>query len=610
MNHNKRFLTFLSALLLAVVTAMAASISVRIIPLTGNGRINVNDKFQVVVTLNGISSIPDIDVPGANIMGQNFGQFAEVNNGRASSRSELTLLCRAKAPGNYRIGPIQVQGVRSNTVPYTIGGNAANATTGIAANEESQSRQPQPQAQQGESSGPKFIGKGDGNLFMRASVSKSNAYEQEALVYTVKLYSNYARIKFIGATASPKFEGFVVEESKQTDANLQVENYNGKRYYTAVIARYVIFPQMTGNLQVKGNTYTVSVDQSEYYRESFFGTMVVNRPLQLNVSPNDLSVNVRQLPQPKPADFSGGVGKFSISSKLDGKTFRTGEAYTITYTVAGTGNLKYVVLPELSNSFPKSLDISSPETDVNAQLNGGNVSGDIKFDYTFMPSEVGDFQIPAVKLVFFNPETGQYETSVAKGYKIHVEKGSESGKSQRAKRAVFDPKLLPVDSLSKENIPFVYRFPYWLSFILPALLLIVAVIAYRKYVKANADFSAVMSRKANKMAQKRLRKAAECMQKNRREQFLDEMLLALWGYIGFKMKSPTSELNRENVSKILAEAGIGEKTVRNLLTLLDDCEFAKYSKSADTRSMQSIYDTGVEVINELEDSFKKAKHEK
>ena len=119
-----------------------------------------------------------------------------------------------------------------------------------------------------------------------------------------------------------------------------------------------------------------------------------------------------------------------------------------------------------------------------------------------------------------------------------------------------------------------------------------------------------MSRRANKMAQKRFRKAAECMQKNRREQFLDEMLLALWGYIGFKMKIPTSELNRENVSKILAEAGIGEKTVRNLLTLLDDCEFAKYSKSADTRSMQSIYDTGVEVINELEDSFKKAKHEK
>ena len=212
---------------------------------------------------------------------------------------------------------------------------------------------------------PKFIGKGDGNLFLKASVSKSSAYEQEALVYTVKLYTTYDAIKFIGASAAPKFDGFVVEESKAISSQLNYETYNGKTYATAVIARYIIFPQMTGSLKVTGNTYTVAVDQREYYHDPFFGSMSYSTPLQLNVTPNDLSVDVRPLPVPKPADFSGGVGKFSISSSLKSSEFKTNQAAAIVYTVTGSGNLKYVQLPDLQSIYPSEIEIYIPSTKQN-----------------------------------------------------------------------------------------------------------------------------------------------------------------------------------------------------------------------------------------------------
>ena len=131
-------------------------------------------------------------------------------------------------------------------------------------------------------------------------MSRATAYEQEALVYTVKLYTTYDAIKFIGATAAPKFEGFVVEESKDISTSLSYETYQGKTYATAVIARYIIFPQMEGQLKVLGNTYTVSVDEREYYHDPFWGSMSVAKPLQLNVKPNDLTVNVKSLPKPVP----------------------------------------------------------------------------------------------------------------------------------------------------------------------------------------------------------------------------------------------------------------------------------------------------------------------
>lgn len=606
MTIKKLGLLLLTLVLSAMgMIAEAASVHLSVSMPRGSRNIAVGSVFYInyeVRDLNTSVQKP-ASVPGAKVLyfdrtGQS-SSFTSVNGVTSQSFSyTYTLTLKAEKEGSFSFGPVQVGNVKSNQVRYTIG----KADT-------QQRNQPSGQhtTQQGNSSAPKFIGKGDGNLFLRAAVSRTNAYEQEALVYTVKLYTTYDQIKFVGATSAPKFEGFVVEESKDVSTQLSFETYQGKTYATAIIARYIIFPQMKGSLKVIGNTYTVSVDQREYYHDPFWGNMSVSSPLQLNVTPNDLIVNVRQLPQPQPSDFSGGVGKFNITSSLPRTNFLTNQGASVIYKVTGTGNLKYLKLPDLSTIFPQQIEVYSPETDVKASVGKSNVSGTATFDYSFMPLEEGDFRIPEVTLCYFNPETGQYERKTARGFNIHVGKGKASDKSQTRDRLVLRKELKKVGKLSQTHPQYIYIWPYWMLYLVLVILLGLAITVRRKKLNDLADIEGLRSRKAGKIAQKRLKKAAACMKSGNTDLFYDEMLSALWGYMAHKLKMPTSELTRDNIRERLENSKVPGSLIDKSIELLDDCEFAKYAPAGKKENMRQIYDDGVVVINGFESYFKQNK---
>lgn len=605
------------ALLWVVLTSVAAwgasSVELRVEPASRNGSIEVGQKFYIKVIVTNIQEAPSApqSVPGAKL--QYFGHQSSSSsftsiNGQTSQKviNIYAMTLKAEKKGTFSFGPISVGGVKSNTVSYTIA--AAGSTP------QPQPMQPQnggaaagpdPMTGQQGQAGPTFIGKGNDQLFMRANISKTTAYEQEALVYTVKLYTTYSSIKFIGATDAPKFDGFVIEESNSVSNQLTYETYQGRTYATAVIARYIIFPQMPGQLKILGNKYTVSTDAEEYYHDPYFSQLTVRRPIQLNVTPNDLTVTVKPLPLPKPANFSGGVGKFTISSNLPSDNAVANQAASVSYLVTGEGNLKYINLPDLNAIYPDELEVFSPTTDVKTVVGSTNVSGSVNFDYSFMPMEAGSFRLPPVELVYFNPATGKYETSTSRSYTLNVARGAESAKSQAAQ--VYNTRLVPAEvPAEREARPWIRGFLYWLWYIIPAALLGTAMIWRRRYMEIHADVEGLRSRRAGKMARKRLKKAALRMKAADEDGFYDEMLKAVWGYLADKLKLPTSELNRENVSQILSEHGIPAEADAKLLTLLDECEFAKYSPASARKPMQEIYDEGAGVLNTLEEEFAKA----
>ena len=610
-----RIRLYISLLLLSVV-ALAASAAgkfqVSVATQTGGDDIEVGEQFYVYMKLDNIDGEPSApDVPGAVVkyftLSSQSSSMSSVNGKvtRSSSRTYVAT-CTASKEGNYSIGPFTVGDTRSNKASYSIVKSGSGSLSKMQQRQQNQQQAAQhgarSQSPDDQNEGPKFIGKGNEKLFLKASVSKTSAYEQEALVYTVKLYSSYAPIKFIGATEAPKFDGFVVEESDETSKSLHYETYNGQEYATAIIARYIIFPQMTGKLTVKGNTYTVSTDEQEYYDDPYFRMLTVRRPIQLNVTPNDLVIDVKALPTPQPADFSGGVGQFSISSSLPSASLKTNQPASIVYEVKGSGNIKYVKLPDLNTLYPKQLEVFTPTTQVDAVSKGATVSGSVKFDYSFTPLEMGQYQIPEVSLVYFDPSTGRYEKSVAKGYTVEVDKGALSEKSQTKNRLKFTDTLMPVGKLSKERTPLVYGFAYWLWFVIPALALVIIVFVYRRHLKSAADIVGTRMRKAGKVAARRLKKAAACMKSGDREKFYDEMLVALWGYVGAKLTSPTSELNRQNVAQRLSDAGASQDVVDRFVAVLDDCEFAKYAPGSGEDELKNVYQRGADVINALEDA--------
>lgn len=612
MTRFKILFTAFLALAVSMAAGASSKVELRVEAPSRSGQIEVGQRFYIKMIVSNISDAPSTPsaVPGAKI--QYFGHQSSSSsftsiNGRTSQSvvNVYALTLKAETKGNFKFGPVTVGGVKSNTVSYTIveaGKGGSDPYAGTSGGGQSSSADPASPGPQDPNAGPTFIGKGNDQLFLRASVSKTTAYEQEALVYTVKLYTTYGSIKFIGATDAPKFEGFVIEESNNVSNQLTYETYQGKTYATAIIARYIIFPQMAGKLKILGNKYTVSTDAVEYYHDPFFSRLAVSRPVQLNVTPNDLVVNVNPLPSPRPANFSGGVGKFNISSSLKSANVISNQAGQVSYTVTGEGNLKYIHLPDLNALYPDEIEVFSPSTDVKSNVGSTNVSGSVTFDYSFMPLEAGNFEIPAVDLVYFNPATGKYETATSRKYQLVVARGKEQSKSQAT--LTYNSKLLPVSFTSnREAKPYIKGFAYWLWYIIPTLFLVGAMIARRKYISLRADVEGLKSRRAGKMARRRLKRAMARMTSNDESGFYDEMLRALWGYLSEKLKLPTSELNRENVSQILAEHNIPEESVAKLLHLIDECEFAKYSPASSRRSMQLVYDEGAEMLNGLEHDF-------
>ena len=278
------------------------------------------------------------------------------------------------------------------------------------------------------------------------------------------------------------------------------------------------------------------------------------------------------------------------------------------YSITGTGNIKYVQLPDLSTLYPPELEVYSPKSDQQVTVSGSNTSGTVTYDYSFMPLEEGEYKIPDIKFVYFNPETGQYESSVAKGYTLSVGKGSSSAKSQSVQKLKFNPDLekVSLNKLKKEHVRYVSQLGYWMIYIIAVLALIVAVVAYRRYINLHSDMTAFNSRRADKLARRRLRRAADAMRKDNRELFYTELLKALWGYIGDKMKMPTSELMRDNIRQVMETQGVEQTQIDAFINMIDDAEFAKYSSASSMFTPQEMYDRAAALINELEKSFKRA----
>ena len=600
MKRVKNILVILISLFCFIV-ADAAKVSMQVEMPRGKRGIGVGDTFWISVKLTDIDSklSQPSNVPGAKLV--YFSQTGRssqstIVNGNFSHTTSVTytMTLKAEKEGNFKFGPLTVDGIKSNTVSYSIGKKDTSLSQSGGQSSSSQDDQ----------NGPKFIGKGDDKLFLRANVSKTSAFEQEALVYTIKLYSSYAGVKFAGATSAPTFDGFVIEESKINTIQMDYETYNGKTYATAEIARYIIFPQTTGDLKVLGNTYTISVNSQEYYKDPDWGHLTINRPVNLNVKPNDLIVKVKPLPSPRPANFSGGVGEFEIKSELQNSKLKTNHAASIVYSISGSGNLKYLKLPDLNNIFPSQLEVYSPSVKENVAVNSNNTVGDISFDYSFMPLEEGEYAIPSVELVYFNPSTGKYETKQAKGYNVEVTKGEVSSKSQKKDRLVYNTKLEDVGVNKSSTKLIVDSLSYWLWYIVPILLLIIAISIYRRRINDLADIDLLKSKKANKVARKRLKKAEICLRAKDVDKFYDEILSAMWGYIGDKLRIPISDLNRENVRQKLGDAGVNSEDLDSLISLIDECEFAKYSSSLGQISMDNVYMHACDVINKLDNSLK------
>ncbi|MDE6238972.1 MAG: BatD family protein [Muribaculaceae bacterium] len=522
-------------------------------------------------------------------------------NGQMSSTTSVdyTYMYRATTPGKVTVPEITVNSGGKDYTSKSVSFEILPPDKQVQSQQGGQQSAPPVSAVDPSTHRPGAVSPND--LFVRVSFSKTHALEQEAVMATIKVYTKYSITSFL-VTQQPLFDGFLSEE---LPVNLEVnlENYNGQNYNTAVLKRLLLYPQKSGKLTVNSGKYDITIQQFELVNMGFFTTQ---RPVerQITTESNMASIEVTPLPEPKPAGFEGAVGSFTVSTDLQPELLRTNEAALYTYTIKGTGNIRYLKQPDVK--FPASIDRYTPKTDIDARIVGANTTGTYRVDYTIVPQEAGKLVIPGTPFVYYDIDKKEYVTLDTRSYELNVAKGSSTSsvvEQREIDKSMHDIlHIKPSTELSKKEISYIFHNGlYWLAFIIAIAILIAVAVIYRRQLKFNADVKGRKIARANRVVSKRLKSAREFMKAHENEKFYAELAKAMWGYISDKLSIAPSQLIRDNIASQLENYGASDQTVKDVLSVLDECEMARFTPQHSDQEVAQLYDQAVAAIKSLED---------
>ena len=454
------------------------------------------------------------------------------------------------------------------------------------------------------------------DLFCQMTVSTRSVYEQEGFLVTFKLFTvvdaQLKEIKF------PEFEDFF---KRDIDLNPQWirENYNGRNYNTAIVKQAILYPQRSGKITIGSAKIEMIVRQRTQNRvrsifDDFFDTY---QEVQKDFSTSPVTIDVKPLPGGKPSSFNGAVGNYTMKSSISSTNVKANEAVTVTVSFAGSGNIRLLKNPVVV--FPNDFETYDPKPDENIKTTAQGTSGTKTFEFMAIPRYAGDFEIPAIQFSYFDPKDGTYKTLSSEPYKLHVERGvggegaappivsnfsnQESlkylGQDIRYIKMIVKPRFV----LNHEI--FFGSFTYILVYLIITILFITFFIIYRKQVKENANIALVRTRKANKTAVRRLKTAEKLLQEHKKEEFYEEVLRALWGYLSDKLSIPQAHLTKENVETELSKYGVGEGLSNEFIEILNTCEFARYAPVQSSEAMDTLFKQTVDAIGKMENTIRR-----
>ncbi len=574
----------------------------------------VGDQFRLSYTVN-TQKIKDFRVPSIKgfevLMGPTRSSFSntQIVNGKMTSEKGITFtyILLANAEGDFTIPGATI---------VADGGQAVSNSLKIkvlppdqTANTSSQGNRTNANSTSSNSS------VSNQDLFVTASVTKSTVFEQEAFLLTYKVYTREPRIGFDNIKW-PDFKGFHSQEiDMPANSKWTQEHYKGRNYSTAVYRQFVLFPQQTGKLTIEPARFDATIEkviQTADPFEAFFngGGNVVTVKKALTTPA--ITIDVNALPSGKPAGFSGGVGEFTMSASINSTDVKTNDAITVKVVISGTGNMKLISDPEVE--FPEGFEIYDPKVDNQVRLTSNGLTGNKIIEYLAIPRYAGDYKIPAITFSYFDIKTKSYKTITSEGYNIKVEKGAGNADQVIANFTnKEDLKILGEDirfinqnsiDITPKGKFFFDSITYWLFYIIPALAFLIFFIVYRKQAAENANVVKMRTKKANKVASKRLKLAGKLLSDNKKDAFYDEILKALWGYISDKLSIPVSKLSKDNVEVKLRKHGVNDELISDFLNLLDECEFARFAPGDENKKMDNVYTSSLSLINKMENTIK------
>ena len=527
-------------------------------------------------------------------------------NGHTSSSSSITYtytLYAAKSgvynipAAHARVGGKQIS---SRPAKVTVVGSAQGRGNNSPKMHEDDNYQPHMKA-----AGSAISGR---DLFIKVSANKKKVYEQEPILLTYKVYTLVDLTQLEGKM--PELTGFHTQEIPlPQQKSFHIERVNGKPYRTVTWSQYVMYPQMTGKMEIPSITFkgivvqqNRSVDPFEAFFNGGSGYVEVKR----NIVAPSIKIDVLPLPH-KPANFSGGVGKFKISAQLNKNELKAGDPLSLRIVVGGIGNLKLIKQPVVN--FPKDWDKYDPKVTDKTKLTSNGLEGNMIYDILAVPRNQGHYTIPPVELTYYDTSLNQYKTIKTQSFEIEVAKGDGSRSSvvdysKDQPKDIKDIKKGEAELHSVDNF-FFGSVGYLMSLLIPFAAFVALLVIFRKRAIDNADLVKMKGKKANKIATKRLRQANKLMLAGKTNEFYDEVLRALWGYVGDKLNMPAEKLSRENISEKLQSHNVDDNTISKFLSAIDDCEMMRFAPGDPEGNMNKTFESAMTAIMEIENVMKK-----
>lgn len=604
----KKLITILSVLI--TTQTIIAAIQIKA---TAPNIVEVNEQFRLSYTIN-TQDVDDFNLPELNAFEVDMGpsrssqSSVQIINGKMTKNSSITYtyILRANQEGDFTIPAataiIDGEEHQSNSVQVKV----LKATS----SQQSQSGGQAPRMRT-QSAGAQITAN---DLFIKASVSKKQVYEQEAVLLTYKVYSLVNLSQLSGGI--PELEGFHVQEiDLPQQKSFTMEEYNGKNYGVVVWRQYVLFPQKSGKLKIPKVDFDALVVQHNRNIdpfEAFFngGSSIVE--VNKKITAPELALDIQPLPETT-QQFSGAVGQFRIKSDISTTDLKANEALTLKIIVSGTGNMKLMKTPTVN--FPTDFETYDAKISDKSKITKDGAVGEKLFEYIAVPRHPGLYSIPPVEFCYFDTKEKTYKTLKTESFSVNIEKSNlpvantstNFTQKEDVKLLASDIRYIHLgDVVLIESGQLFGSVKYVLCFIIPLLTFCSLLIIYRKRAKANANISRQRNKKANKVAVKRMKRASTLLNEKQKSEFYDEVLKALWGYIADKLNIPTAELNKDIVKENLTEAGISNDDIVSLLETINECEFARFSSGNTTlENMRNVYNSATTAINKIENSIKK-----
>lgn len=465
------------------------------------------------------------------------------------------------------------------------------------------------------------------DLFIRVAADRSKVHLGEQVTISYKLYSRIPMQMAISKL--PSLNGFwtqdfdIPKQAKPTE-----EVLDGKKYQVFLLKKSALFPQQTGTLELdpaeaKGMARIVQqvrrrmadlfdpfgngtlMMNDPFFNNAFYNTMAYKDvPVHLRSTP--VKITVTPLPEKdKPEHFSGAVGEFSVSSKIDKKQLTTDEVATLTFNITGSGNLKLIEAPALD--LPNGLNTYDPVIIDTITGRSTTISGSKIITYVITPQAPGDYEIPAIEFNYYDPQKDKYVVSRTQPYKLHVTPGKRGaagrGDAGVTYRDIHELVKQPPSRLSYGGAPLLFRPLYWIVFLLPLIFFMIYALLRRRDEELSRDTAQTRRKRANKVALQRLTTAKKLLQEQNKKPFYEEVSKAIWLYLSDKLSIPLSALSRETAADAMTARKVPADVQKKVEDVIWECETALYA-SGGSRTMANTYEDAVKAISNLEDIFK------